>query len=83
MKKGQFIMTTIAALSLITVTAASANECTYEYTRNFIRASGGIRPPQGQAEEYCECAEAALTSGDTLSSAVNLCVELIKNLYKH
>ena len=85
MKRIFWILLASSAVFAIQTQKASANqfmrECVSNYKSSYIRSSGGATPPRGQANEYCECAKAALESGDTLSTAVNLCTAMIKNLY--
>ena len=50
-------------------------ECIKEFNLNFIESSEGIKPPKNMAKYFCDCAENALNSGDTLTSTVDFCAE--------
>ena len=62
-------------------TRADSRECRIEYNKSYTEASRGISPPKGMANDYCECAKVAYNSGDTVSTIVPFCSEVVQNKY--
>tara|TARA_B100000287_G_scaffold216858_1_gene204604 strand:+ start:243 stop:548 length:306 start_codon:yes stop_codon:yes gene_type:complete len=63
-------------------TNSDRKTCRKTYNIEFVEASGGIKPPSSMAKYYCDCAESALVSGDTLSQTVRYCSEITILKYK-
>ena len=63
-------------------TKSDRKTCRREFNIEFVKSSGGIKPPSSMAKFYCDCTESALISGDTLSESVNFCVETTYLKYK-
>lgn len=61
--------------------ASEFNDCVNSYVSSYVQASRGKYPPTGQAKKYCNCALSSVASGDTMSAAVTMCTQMIKNLY--
>ena len=62
--------------------ASEMNDCVNSYVSSYVQASGGKYPPTGQAKKYCNCAMSSVASGDTMSAAVTMCTQFIKNVYR-
>ena len=87
MKRTFWTLLALSALFAVAPLKTPANqfmrECISNYENSYVRSSGGVNPPRGQANEYCKCGKVALETGDTLSAAVNICTAMIKNLYRY
>ena len=75
------------ALGLVIAGARNAegseiNDCVNSYVSSYVQSSGGKYPPSGQAKKYCNCALASIASGDTMSKATGMCMQMIKNVYR-
>ena len=74
-------LTSLIGLSLTELMAkykfknSDRKECIKDFNLNFIESSEGIKPPKNMAKYFCDCAENALNSGDTLSTPVDFCAE--------
>ena len=62
-------------------TRADSRECRTEFKKSYIESSGGISPPKGMENDYCDCAEVAYKTGDTLSTLTSFCSEAIQKKY--
>ena len=81
-----FTLTTTIILPLETNarpkwTRADSRECRTEFNKSYIESSGGISPPKGMANDYCDCAEVAYKSGDTVSTLTPFCAEVVQKKY--
>ena len=55
--------------------------CRSSFKESYTQASGGIKPPSSMVNDYCQCAETAYKSGDTMSTLTNMCTQMILNKY--
>ena len=55
--------------------------CRSSFKESYIQSSGGIKPPNSMVNDYCQCAETAYKSGDTMSTLTNMCSQMILNKY--
>ncbi len=62
-------------------TRADSRECRTEFQKSYIQSSGGISPPKGMANDFCNCAKVAYKSGDSLSTLTSFCTEEIQTKY--
>ena len=81
-----FTLTTTLILPLETNsrpqwTSVDSRECRTEFKKSYIESSGGISPPQGMENDYCDCAEVAYNSGGTVIMLTSFCTEAIQKKY--
>ena len=55
--------------------------CRSSFQESYTQASGGVKPPNSMVNDYCQCAETAYKSGDTMSTLTNMCSQMIINKY--
>ena len=55
--------------------------CRSSFKESYIQSSGGIKPPNSMVNDYCQCAETAYKSGDTMSTLTNMFSQMILNKY--
>ena len=55
--------------------------CRSSFKESYIQSSGGFKPPNSMVNDYCQCAETAYKSGDTMSTLTNMCSQMILNKY--
>ena len=62
-------------------TLMDSKTCRSSFRESYIQSSGGIKPPNSMVNDYCQCAETAYKSGDTMSTLTNMCSQMIINKY--
>ena len=62
-------------------TFMDSRTCRSSFKESFTRSSGGIKPPNSMVNDYCQCAETAYKSGDTMSALTSMCSQMIINKY--
>ena len=76
-----FIISATDAIARPQWTRADSRECRSSFKESYIKSSGGLIPPNEMVNDYCECAEFAYKSGDTMSALTSMCSEMVVNKY--
>ena len=62
-------------------TSEDSKACRSSFRESYIKSSGGLKPSNSMVNEYCQCAESAYKSGDTMSKVTSMCGQKIMNKY--
>ena len=76
-----FFISTTDAIARPQWTRTDSRECRSSFKESYIKSSGGLIPPNAMANDYCNCAEFAYKSGDTMSAITSMCAEMVVNKY--
>ena len=76
-----FALSSVGAIARPVWTSADSRACRISFKKAYIQSSGGSIPPNAMVNEYCNCAEVAYKSGDTMSAVTSLCTNMITNKY--
>ena len=76
-----FIISATDAIARPRWTRADSRECSRSFKESYIKSSEGLIPPNAMVNDYCECAEVAYKSGDTMSALTSMCSQMIVNKY--